>query len=74
MDLEVLGERRSFSIAMSFKPMGNKNASINGAYVALCDALNRLKKRGLVEKNPIKEQVAAVSVVSSVECLFRFVL
>lgn len=37
-------------------------ASISGAYVALADAVNGMLKAGLIKENPIREQVAAVSV------------
>jgi ribonuclease PH len=41
---------------------GTRTASINGAYVALVDALEGLKKRKLIDRIPLKESVAAVSV------------
>ncbi|HAF65800.1 ribonuclease PH [Duodenibacillus massiliensis] len=41
---------------------GTRCASISGAYVALADAVNGMLKAGLIKENPIREQVAAVSV------------
>ncbi len=41
---------------------GTRTASITGAYVALRQAVNRLLAEGVLETDPIKEPVAAVSV------------
>ena len=41
---------------------GTRTASITGAYVALVDAVNALMQRGLLKRNPIHGEVAAVSV------------
>lgn len=41
---------------------GTRTASINGAYVALYDAMRRLVEKGEMERIPLKDQVAAVSV------------
>jgi len=41
---------------------GTRTASITGSFLALVDALNKLKKDGLVNKIPIKDFVAATSV------------
>jgi ribonuclease PH len=41
---------------------GTRTASITGAFVALCLALEKLRRRGLVEDSPVRDQVAAVSV------------
>jgi ribonuclease PH len=41
---------------------GTRTASITGAFVALCLALEELRRRGLVDPSPIREQMAAVSV------------
>ena len=40
---------------------GTRTASITGSFVALYQALEKLKNEGKLEKNPIKEFVAAVS-------------
>ena len=41
---------------------GTRTASITGASVALWSALDGLMKEGLIERNPMREMVAAVSV------------
>lgn len=41
---------------------GTRTASITGACVALVDALNWMRKQGLVKTNPLKGLVAAISV------------
>ncbi len=41
---------------------GTRTASITGAYVALVDAVERLRNQGLVSGNVVKEPIAAVSV------------
>ncbi|MGA9753963.1 MAG: ribonuclease PH [Desulfobaccales bacterium] len=41
---------------------GTRTASITGAFVALCLALEKLRRRGVVEDSPVRDQVAAVSV------------
>ncbi len=41
---------------------GTRTASITGSFIALVDALNKLKKDGLFNKIPIKDSVAATSV------------
>jgi ribonuclease PH len=41
---------------------GTRTASITGGYVALVDALWNLKRRGVIEKIPLRDSVAAISV------------
>ncbi len=41
---------------------GTRAASITGSFIALADALNKLKKGGLLNKIPVKDFVAATSV------------
>jgi len=41
---------------------GTRTASITGSFIALVDALNKLKKDGVLNKIPIKDFVAATSV------------
>ena len=41
---------------------GTRTASITGSYIALVDALNKLKKDAVVKKIPVKDLVAATSV------------
>ena len=40
---------------------GTRTASITGGYVALCLAIKKFVKKGLIKKNPIKDFVAAIS-------------
>ena len=62
-DLDALGER---SITLDCDVLqadgGTRTAAISGAYVALAIAVRRLHKKGLLKKNPLHGQVAAVSV------------
>ncbi|MBI5574514.1 MAG: ribonuclease PH [Elusimicrobia bacterium] len=41
---------------------GTRTTAINGAFIVLNDALNKMKNQGLIEKIPLKKYVAAVSV------------
>jgi ribonuclease PH len=41
---------------------GTRTASITGAYVALAEAVRRWMKLGIIDSNPIRDSVAAVSV------------
>ena len=63
VDLEALGE---YQITLDCDVIqadgGTRTASITGAYVALCDAIQTLIDAGLIEENPIISSVAAVSV------------
>ncbi len=63
INLEGLGER---SITLDCDVIqadgGTRTAAISGAYVALAIAIERLCKTGLLKKNPLYGQVAAVSV------------
>lgn len=63
VDRQALGER---SITLDCDVLqadgGTRTASITGAYVALVDACRWLMDKGLIRKNPIHGQVAAVSV------------
>ena len=63
VDLEALGER---SITLDCDVIqadgGTRTASITGAAVALCDAINGLIANGTLKTNPIKGLVAAISV------------
>lgn len=63
VDLQALGERQIIlDCDVLQADGGTRTASINGAYVALVEALKGLKKAGALEKLPLREQVAAVSV------------
>ena len=41
---------------------GTRTASITGAYVALVDAINYAKKKGLIDSDPLKGMIASISV------------
>ncbi len=63
MDFEALGERQVIlDCDVLQADGGTRTASINGAFVALSDALNSLKKKGKIKTLPLREGVAAVSV------------
>ncbi len=63
VDLEGLGERTiKIDCDVLQADGGTRTASITGAYVALYDALSGLREKGLIERMPIIESVAAVSV------------
>ena len=62
-DMVVLGERQILiDCDVLQADGGTRTASINGAYVALHDALTRLVQRGEINENPLREACAAVSV------------
>jgi len=62
-DLKSIGER---SIWIDCDVLqgdgGTRTASITGSFIALADALNKLKKDGLIRKIPLRDFVAATSV------------
>lgn len=63
VNLEQLGERQIvIDCDVLQADGGTRTASINGAYVALVDAIQKLEKKGLLTSSPIREAVAAVSV------------
>lgn len=63
VDLTLLGER---SIVIDCDVIqadgGTRCASISGGFIALSLAIQKLMAEGLLESNPIKKQVAAISV------------
>lgn len=63
VDRRALGER---SITLDCDVLqadgGTRTAAITGAYVALCDAVALLRKRGDLSKDPVIGAIAAVSV------------
>lgn len=63
VDLSLLGER---SIIIDCDVIqadgGTRCASISGGFIALALAIQRLIEQGLLQENPIKKQVAAISV------------
>lgn len=63
VNLEEVGERTIWlDCDVLQADGGTRTASITGAYVALRDAINNLLKQQIIAKDPIKEQVAAISV------------
>lgn len=63
VDMEALGPRTiKVDCDVIQADGGTRCASITGAYVALADAVDWLLKAGLIEKSPLKGQVAALSV------------
>ena len=62
-DLAALGERQiTIDCDVLQADGGTRCASITGAMVALADAVDGLKAKGLVTGNPLRDFVAAVSV------------
>ncbi|MDD3336247.1 MAG: ribonuclease PH [Eubacteriales bacterium] len=62
VDMTLLGERTiTLDCDVLTADGGTRTASITGAYVALVMAVDKLMKNGLLERNPIVAQVAAVS-------------
>ncbi|MFC3626333.1 ribonuclease PH [Vogesella amnigena] len=63
IDLEKLGERQiQIDCDVIQADGGTRTASITGAYVALADAIDKLLAAGKLAANPLRDQVAAVSV------------
>lgn len=63
VDLKKLGERTIWvDCDVIQADGGTRTAAITGAFVAVADALIKLRKEGIIEGNPIKDFVAAISV------------
>lgn len=63
VDLQALGPRTvTVDCDVIQADGGTRTASITGGFVALCLALEGLRRGGLVESSPIRESMAAVSV------------
>ena len=63
VDFKQLGERSIYlDCDVIVADGGTRTASITGAYVALALAIARLREAGLVRGNPLRRQIAAVSV------------
>ncbi|SDB41088.1 RNAse PH [Pseudidiomarina indica] len=63
VDLAALGENTiTIDCDVLQADGGTRTAAITGACVALVDALNWMRKEGLVKTNPLKGLVAAISV------------
>ena len=62
VNLDVIGERTIWvDCDVIQADGGTRTASITGGFVALVEALWSLKKRGAIEKIPLRDSVAAVS-------------
>jgi ribonuclease PH len=62
-DLKAFGERTIWiDCDVIQADGGTRTASITGAYVALVDAFRKMVKNGMIEKIPVKDSVAAISV------------
>jgi len=63
IDLTAFGERTIWiDCDVIQADGGTRTASITGAYVALVDAFRKMVKNGMIEKVPVKDSVAAISV------------
>ncbi len=63
IDLKLLGERTIYlDCDVIQADGGTRTASITGSMIALNDVVNFLLEKGKILKNPIKEQLAAISV------------
>ncbi len=63
IDTQILGERTiTIDCDVIQADGGTRTASISGAFVALSDAIQTLLDNGTLTENPIKCQVAAISV------------
>lgn len=63
VNLDIIGERTLWvDCDVIQADGGTRTASITGGYVALVDALWSLKKRGMIQKIPLRDSVAAISV------------
>jgi len=63
VDLHALGERTIWlDCDVIQADGGTRTASVNGAFVALVDALNGLKKKEIFKKLPINDLIGAISV------------
>lgn len=63
IDLPALGERTiTLDCDVIQADGGTRTASITGAFVALVDAVNKLREQGLLKTMPVKDFIAATSV------------
>lgn len=63
VDLQALGEVQiTVDCDVIQADGGTRTASITGGYIALVDAVNGLKAKGKIKKDPIFGQIAAISV------------
>ena len=62
VDLKRLGERTLWvDCDVIQADGGTRVASITGAFIAVADAMIKLTQQGIVQKNPLKDYVAAIS-------------
>lgn len=62
-DMDKLGERTIWiDCDVIQADGGTRTASITGSFIALADALSKLKKQGVIEGIPIRDYIAATSV------------
>jgi ribonuclease PH len=62
-DLDALGERTiTIDCDVIQADGGTRTASVTGAYIAVMDTLAALKEKGLLEKIPVLDSIAGVSV------------
>jgi ribonuclease PH len=63
VNLDIIGEKTIWiDCDVIQADGGTRTASITGSYVALVDALWNMKKRGAIDKIPLRDSVAAISV------------
>lgn len=63
IDLEKLGERTiTIDCDVIQADGGTRTASITGGYIALEMAIRRMMKKNILEENPLKSNIAAISV------------
>ncbi len=62
VDLVALGERQiTLDCDVIQADGGTRTASITGAWIALYDCIEWMKKRSMLKKDPLKDHVAAIS-------------
>ena len=63
VNLDIIGERTIWvDCDVIQADGGTRTASITGGYVALVEALWGMKRRGMIDKVPLRDSVAAISV------------
>ena len=63
VDMKALGEKTiTIDCDVIQADGGTRTASITGGYVALADAVSYMLQEGMISENPLKKQIAAISV------------
>lgn len=63
INLDAIGERTIWvDTDVLQADGGSRTAALTGGFIAVNDALNRFQRQGMIQKSPIKEYIAAVSV------------